>query len=327
MSNRREFLRQTALIGGALALQTLPHTAPALGADKESPVSDNLPLLDTHQHLWDLKIFNLPWQKADDLATLRRSYVMSDYLEATRGLKVTKSIYMEVDVEPSQQVREAEYVTRICEAGDSPMAGAVVSGRPNSPDFLAYIEKFKDNRYIKGIRQVLHVDTTPAGYCLQPGFIKGIQILGENGKSFDFCMRAGELLDAAKVVAQCPKTRFIVDHCGNMPVKSQDVALRSKWKAGMKELAQHENVVCKVSGIVASSKPGQWTPDDLAPVINFTRETFGPDRVMFGGDWPVCTLAATYRQWVEALREIVKNESESVRRRLYYDNAAKFYGV
>src|SRR5262249_56902453 len=102
---------------------------------------------------------------------------------------------------------------------------------------------------------------------------------------------------------------------------------RSAWKKGMGAGARRKNVVCKVSGIVASAKPGRWTPDDLAPIVNHTLDVFGPDRVMFGGDWPVCTLAASYRQWVEALQAIVRDRKEADRRALFHDNAVKFYGL
>lgn len=206
------------------------------------------------------------------------------------------------------------------------MAAAVISGRPNSPEFKAYISKYADNKYIKGVRQVLHGDSTPAGYCLQPQFVKSVQLLGELGKSFDLCLRAGEILDGVKLVDQCPKTRFIVDHCGNMDVQSKDETLRAKWMQGMREMAQRPNVVCKISGIIVTA-PKQWTPDDLAPNMNFTMDTFGKDRIMFAGDWPVCTLRAAYRQWLEALQTIVKNWSSADKRKLFHDNAVQFYGL
>jgi L-fuconolactonase len=95
----------------------------------------------------------------------------------------------------------------------------------------------------------------------------------------------------------------------------------------MQALGKKKNLVCKVSGIVASAEKGKWQADDLAPLVNHTIECFGPDRVMFGGDWPVCTLAATYKQWVEALKQIVHDRNELDRQKLFHDNAAKFYGL
>src|SRR5207248_4335157 len=130
-----------------------------------------------------------------------------------------------------------------------------------------------------GVRQVLHVPETPPGYCLAPGFIKGVRLLGELGLSYDLCLRPAELADGVKLVDACPQTRFILDHCGNANVQAKDHA---PWRRGMDEIAKRRNVVCKVSGIVASAKPGAWTADELAPLIRHTAEAFGPDRIMFG---------------------------------------------
>jgi L-fuconolactonase len=142
--------------------------------------------------------------------------------------------------------------------------------------------------------------------------------------SYDLCMRPRELLDAIKLTEACPDTRFILDHCGNANVQSRD---RRQWQRDIARVAQCKSVVCKVSGIVASARPAKWTADDLAPIINHTLDSFGPDRVMFGGDWPVCTLAATYRQWVEALKQIVRTRKIADQRKLFHDNAARFYGL
>lgn len=281
-------------------------------------------IVDTHQHLWDLSRFSLPWTKGDKV--LGRDFLMSDYLRATDGLQIAQTVYMEVDVDPAQQVAEAEYVIDLCGRNDNPMAAAVISGRPAQSEFRDYLLKFKESRYIKGVRQVLHGPSTPRGYCLDRDFVRGIQLLGERGLTFDLCMRSGELLDADKLVAQCPDTRFIVDHCGNMSVQETERAQRQPWMDGMRHLADHDHVVCKVSGIVASATP-EWTVEQLAPNIQFTLETFGPDRVMFGGDWPVCTLRASYRRWFDAIDEITKGQSAASRRKLFHDNAVHFYGL
>lgn len=281
-------------------------------------------IVDTHQHLWDLEKFSLPWTKEEK--SLARNFVLTDYFKATAGLNIAQTVYMEVDVDPKQQEAEARYVIELCQRDDNPMTAAVISGRPAAEDFAQYVAKFKNNPQIKGLRQVLHVKSTPAGYCLDPKFVRGVQLLGDRGLSYDLCMRSGELLDADKLVAQCPHTRFIVDHCGNMSVQEKDEEKRKAWKLGMRHLADHDNVVCKVSGIVASAAE-KWTAADLAPNIQFTLDTFGPDRVMFGGDWPVCTLRATYRAWVDALAEIVKGQAAAARQKLFHDNAVKFYGL
>ncbi len=310
--DRRQFLQAGLAVAGSAAL-----------AAADTKTDRPLPIVDTHQHLWDLKQFKLPWVKAD--SPLAKNFVLDDYRKATEGLNVVRTVYMEVDVDPAQQDAEADYVIGLCKDFEkTKMAGAVISGRPASDGFAKYVGRFKGSKQVKGLRQVLHNEGTKAGTCLEPAFVKGIRLLGDLGLSFDICIRPGELADAAKLIDECPGTRFILDHCGNANVQAKD---QTGWRKGMGEVAKHKNVVCKVSGIVASAKPGAWSADDLAPIVNHTLEAFGPDRVMFGGDWPVCTLAATYRQWVEALRTIVKDRKEEEQRKLFHDNAVKFYGL
>jgi predicted TIM-barrel fold metal-dependent hydrolase len=294
-----------------------------------------LPIIDTHQHLWDLSKFKLPW--VDGAPAINRSYLQSDYAEATAGLHVVKAVYMEVDVDPSQQTAEALYIIDQCQRDDTPTVGAVISGRPASADFAAYISQFKGNRYIKGVRQVLHGPETPSGYCLQPTFVQSIQLLGELGMSFDLCLRPSDLGDGVKLADLCPNTRFVVDHCGNgdpniiaasaeLPQNPADPFshTRRQWQDDMQALANRPNVICKISGIIARVTPG-WSAATLAPTVNHCLDVFGPDRVVFGGDWPVCTLGASYREWATALREIIAERSERDQRKLLHDNAEQFY--
>jgi predicted TIM-barrel fold metal-dependent hydrolase len=300
----------------------LGTTAAALAATRlEARAEEAIPIIDTHQHLWDLGKFRLPWVKKG--APLARNFLLSDYRQAARGLNIVKTVYMEVDVDPVQQDAEAEYVIALCKQKDSRMAGAVISGRPASDGFAKYIRRYKDSPFIKGVRQVLHGPGTPAGYCLDRTFIASIRLLGDLGLRFDLCMRPGELSDAVKLIDACPGTRFVLDHCGNAPVQAKDL---SGWKKDMETLAGRKNVVGKVSGIVAGAAEG-WKAEDLAPVIEHTLKVFGPDRVMFAGDWPVCTRRATLRQWVEALKMIVKDRPREQQKKLFHDNAVAFYGL
>lgn len=288
------------------------------------PAPDLPPIVDTHQHLWDLDRFSLPWHAVEDVPPLRRSFVMSDYLQAVDGLNVVKTVYMEVDVSPEQRAAEADYVLDLCARPENPMSGAVISARPGTADFEPYVRRYAANPFIKGVRQVLHVPSTPPGYCLSSEFVDGIQLLGELGLSFDLCMRPGELHDAVKLVDACPNTRFIVDHCGNLSVTSRDAALRDRWQSGLRELAARPNTVCKISGIVVTANL-DWAPADLAPNMNFAMDAFGEDRILFAGDWPVCTLRTTLARWISALDAITADRSPDFRRKLFHDNAVEFF--
>jgi L-fuconolactonase len=334
-ANRRQFLGQTAAAASAIILH--PAIAPAQQAKGQPAVTTNdTPIIDCHQHLWDLEKFQLPWIKPGTL--LARSYVMSDYLAAIEGTSIKHAVYMEVDVEPTQQRAEAEHLIEICKSGTAPTVAAVVSGRPEAEGFRQYITSFRGSPHIKGIRQVLHGGSTPAGYCLQDSFIRGIRLLGELGLSFDLCMRPKELADGATLAGKCPDTRFIVDHCGNADLKAFFKAADSRlldaqpdhdadsWRRNIERLAAQKNVICKISGIVARV-PKQWAADDLAPIVNHCLDTFGPSRVIFGSDWPVCLNGAPLREWVAALKQVIASRPAAEQRQLLHDNAVRFYGL
>lgn len=307
---RRDFLQSAALTVAA-------GTTVAAGSENAP-----LPIIDTHQHLWDLSKFKLPWVKTGD--KLARNYLPADYAKAAEGLNIVKCVYMEVDVDPSQQVAEAEYLIELIKSKSGPTVAAVISGRPESEGFKDYITRFKGSPYIKGVRRVLHGEGTPAGHCLQPQFVKSVQLLGDLGLRYDLCVRPAELPDMAKLVDACPGTQFILDHCGNPSLKMKDL---TPWKRDLAEIAKRKNLVCKVSGFIATAEPGQTKPDDLAPIVNHTLDTFGPDRVMFGGDWPVCTLGATLKEWVEGLKAVVANRPAEQQRKLFHDNAMRVYAL
>jgi L-fuconolactonase len=328
---RRQFLAQSAAV--ATAAVAFPATLLAEPAEVKAA---ELPIVDCHQHLWDLTKFKLSWLSGG--GPLARSFVMKDYLAATEGTGITKAVYMEVDVDPSQQQAEIDHLTEICKAGTAPTIAAVVSGRPASDGFAEYLRQFKTNKHLKGIRQVLHGGQTPAGYCLEEAFVRGIRQLGEQGLSFDLCMRPGELADGAKLAEKCPDTRFIVDHCGNGDPKAffkpGDPRLKTAkpeheaaaWKRSIDALAGQNNVICKISGIVARV-PREWSADDLAPLVNHCLEAFGEGRVIFGSDWPVCLMGAPLADWVKALRQIVASRPAAEQKKLLAENAEKFYGL
>ena len=296
-----------------------------------------LPIVDTHQHLWNLAQFALPWLEGAGMEPLRKNHLLSDYLAAAEGTGIARTVYMEVDVAAAQRIAEAEFVAGLCNADGNPMAGAVIGGSPGEEGFRAYIDRFKDNDFIKGIRLVLHVPDAEPGQCLQEGFVRDVQYLGEVGLSFDLCLRPSELGDAVGLVDQCPGTRFIVDHCGNADPQVVNGAAghdptnpfshtKEQWQRDMATLGVREQVACKISGIVARA-PAGWSTDALVPTVNHCLDSFGPDRVVFGGDWPVCNMGASLGVWVAALREIVSGRPEEEQAKLLAGNAERLYGL
>jgi predicted TIM-barrel fold metal-dependent hydrolase len=301
--SRRQALQAT----GALA-------ATALISSTTQAADEPLPIIDCHQHLWDLDKFKLPWLKPG--GKIGKSFVTKDYLEAVEGLNVVKAIYMEVDVAADQKVAEAEYVLGLTKDPKNLTVKAVIGGTPGTDGFAAYAEKFKDEPKIVGFRQVLHGDLK-AGTANEKAFVRDIQFLGKLGKTFDLCMRPAELGDAVKLVDACPDTRFILDHCGNAPVKA---FLEPTT-------APHPAVMQYRKDIAAQLADTDLDLDALAGPINHCLDSFGPDRVVFASDWPVCLTAVSLKQWVEGLKKIVSNRPLAEQKKLFHDNAKKFYDV
>ena len=322
-TTRRRFLQQAATLAAATV------SGGRLSAAAKD--ADAIPIIDTHQHLWDLSKFRLSWVRGN--ARLNRSFVTDDYLQATKGSNVVKAIYMEVAVDPDQQQEEAEYVIELCRSGQHPTVAAVISGQPASEDFAPYVQAYRDSPYVKGVRQVLHSSSTKPGLCLTESFVRSMRLLGDLGMRFDLCMRPAELQHGARLADLCPDTRFVLDHCGNPDPQdfratgagADEMRRRQQWRRDIGQMAQRKNMVCKISGIVARATPGTWTADDLAPIVNHCLDEFGPDRVMFASDWPVCTQTATLAQWVHALQQIVADRSYEHQMKLFHHNAQRFY--
>lgn len=320
--NSMKFGRRQLLIGAVGAAAAITRFAGAA----ERPDD---PIIDTHQHLWDLRRFKLPWL-ANAGERLNRSYLMADYAKAIEGLNVTKAVYMEIGAAAEQKEAEAREVVELCRSGNGPTAAAVIGGLVASDGFAAYIGQFKGNRYVKGVR-----DPYPRGGFENQKLIAGVRLLGELGMSFDILAGSDLLPEIAKLVAACPWTRFILDHCGNPDVKwffadrqSQAEARRRRtWEDGVARLAEQKNVVCKISGVAESGEDGKVTAQVVAPAVNYCLDRFGEDRVIFAANWPVCLKTISFKDWVSVLRQVMAGRGAASSRKLFYQNAARFYAL
>lgn len=275
-------------------------------------------IVDTHQHLWDTELFRYGWLAS--VPSLNRSFRMPDYLMATSGLNVVKSVHLEADVDETCMLDETRHVLALADQPDNPLEGVVAGGRPESESFTGYLDQIAGHPRLKGIRRVLHTLSDDVGQGAT--FIRNVAALASYNLSFDICVLARQLPIAIQLVSKCPDVVFILDHCGVPQVKEQNL---DPWRAHITEIARFPNVSCKVSGLVAYADPAMWTKEDLRPFIDHVIAFFGWDRVLFGSDWPVCTLSASYRQWVEALQAITQAAGEANQRKLFYDNAIRVY--
>ena len=280
-----------------------------------------MPIVDTHQHLWDLQRFDLAWLEGD-YAALRRDFTLDDYEEDCAGLGVVATVYMEVGVASFDQEAEVAYITELCRSPHNKVAGAVVSGRPGSAGFGEYARRLAQTPEIKGVREVL-LDRSPDQF-LAAEYLQDIDRLGDLGLRFDIEIEASRLCEAAKLVRHCAATRFILDHCANPDIESGNL---SSWQRDVAAIAGHDNVVVKISGLLSRAGRAGFGPRDLAPVIDHLLDSFGAARVMFGSDWPLCTLAGPHRDWVSAVKAVVSGRSDEDQRRLFHDNAVRFYAL
>ncbi len=253
-------------------MQTAALTVAAgLPATSRADEPATMPIIDTHQHLWDLSQLQAPLAQGRPEA----GPVLPDgRLPAGDGGPQRRQVGLHGGGRRAvATARRGRLRTR----PDPPRRYADGRRRDLGPTradgFATYLARYKDQPAIKGLRRVLHAADTPPGHCLDKRFIDGIRLLGKLGLSFDLCMRPAELGDAAKLIDACPDTAFILDHCGNASVRAKDL---SGWKADIGRIAERKNVVCKVSGIVASAAPGPWTADDLAPIVNHVLDAVRP---------------------------------------------------
>jgi predicted TIM-barrel fold metal-dependent hydrolase len=275
-------------------------------------------IVDTHQHLWDLDLFRYSW--LNSLPALDRSFRMSDYLTAAQGLSVVKSVHVEADVDELYMLRETQHLLALADQPDNPLEGIVACGRPEREDFKSYLDQIAGHPKLKGIRRVLHTQPDDVGQGVR--FIKHVATLASYGLSFDICVLARQIPIAIKLISKCPDVAFILDHCGVPQVKENNL---DPWRGHIAEVAKFPNVSCKISGLVAYADPQRWTTEDLRPFVDHVIASFGWDRVLFGSDWPVCTLSASFRQWVEALQKITKGAGETNQKKLFSENAVRVY--
>lgn len=280
------------------------------------------PIVDTHVHLWNPQTIRMPW--LDGNALLNQRLDIDVYKQHTEGLNIEAMVYAEVDVAPHYALLEVIGVEE--RAKLDPRIKGIIANAPveDGEPLATFLGAMKAaGPRVKGIRRLLQGERE-AGFCLRPGFLRGIQLLGENNLSFDICIRRDQLPDAIELVKRNPGVQFILDHTGNPSIKNGE---REPWAGHIRALAAHPNVVCKVSGMVNNADHERWTPADLQPYYDHILDCFGDNRVMYGGDWSVVLVASSYKRWVEAVDEMCARRglSDAQQRLLFNENAKRIY--
>jgi L-fuconolactonase len=281
----------------------------------------NFPIIDTHLHLWEPNNLTYPW--LNDLPKLNRPHLLPEYDKACGSLQVEAMVFMQAEAAFSQALDEAKWVNRI--AQKEPRIKTIVPWAPleKGEGSRKFLEELKQYPLIKGVRRIIQYEADLA-FCLQPDFIKGVQILADYNFSFDICISHIQMANTIKMVRQCPDIVFILDHIGKPDIKHQ---LLEPWKTELKTLAAFPNVCCKISGVVTEADHAHWTKEALKPYLEHVMQCFGFDRLLYGSDWPVVTLAGEYWQWVEALDWVLQGCTRAELQKLFHDNALRIYKI
>ncbi len=275
-------------------------------------------IFDTHLHLVERKRLSYPW--LGDAPALNRDWSYDDYEITARRVGITDVLHMEVDVAEGNIEAETAFVADLMQRPGSLIRGAIASARPEAPGFEAWLER-ADRRVVKGVRRVLHV--LPDAVSQTTLFRANIARLGRAGLPFDIVMLARQLPLAQDLVDACPDTAFVLDHCGVPDIAGGAFA---PWAAQITELARRPNVTLKLSGVTAYTG-GPWTLDTLRPWIGHALHAFGPGRMVWGSDSPVCTLNSGLAEWVATSQALLSDLSGEERQAVLHGNARRVWQI
>lgn len=276
-------------------------------------------IVDTHVHFWDPQHLRYAW--LDALPELNRPFLPSDWAQAVGSLPIEKFIFVEGACESAQSLQEVRWIAEA--AANEPRLAGIVAHAPleKGSGVVKILEELARQPLVKGIRRILQGESDPE-FCLQPSFVEGVQLLARFDFSFDVCIAAHQMPAVIELVRRCPQVRFLLDHLGKPAIREQRV---EPWRGHLAELARLPNAWCKISGLVTEADHQAWNAADLAPYLEHALDCFGFDRVVFGGDWPVCTLATQYRRWVDTLLELLAGTPTTELTKLFHSNAERCY--
>lgn len=275
-------------------------------------------LIDTHLHLIDQSALSYPWLSS--VEALNRDFLYEEYAQQALRVGITRALHMEVDVAASDIESETTNVAKLSAREGSLIAGAISSCRPEDEGFAAFLERQLANPLVKGFRRVLHV--MPDELSAQPLFRENLKKLGGTGLSFDLCVLPKQIEKAIALADLAPDVQFILDHCGVPDIKGDAF---KPWQAGITEVAKRANVTAKISGVVAYADAQTWNVATLAPYVNHIIASFGFDRLVWGSDWPVCTLGGGLATWVSATHALIAGCSDNERAKLFSQNAQRIW--
>ncbi|GGV58056.1 amidohydrolase family protein [Streptomyces massasporeus] len=255
-------------------------------------------VVDAHHHVWDLSVRDQDWITGPELAPLRRDFTMKDLGSEARAAGVTRTVLVQTVTVPEET---PEFLAL---AAEHDLIAGVVGWtdltRPDVADELARLRALPGGPYLKGIRHQVQGEPDP-GWLLRPEAQRGLAAVADAGLVYDLVVLPHQLPACVRAAAALPGLTFVLDHLGKPPIAAGAL---EPWASGLRALAALPNTVAKLSGLVTEADPASWTVEDLRPYADVALEAFGPGRLMYGSDWPVCTLGAAYGDTLDLTRRL-----------------------
>jgi L-fuconolactonase len=276
-----------------------------------------IPKIDAHQHFWQLsKPFDYGWLDQPKLAKIRRDFLPADLKPHLDARNVAGSMF----VQTQHDLAENDWVLGLCDQYDF-VRGIVGWVDLASPDCADQVDRMRANPRFLGVRHVVQ-DEPDDDFLVRPDILRGLAALEAAGVPFDVLIYVKHLRHVPTLARKFPSLKLVIDHLAKPAIAAGGFAA---WRKDFAACGAFPNVFCKLSGMVTEADWNAWTPADLKPYVNEALEAFSPNRLMYGSDWPVCELAASYEQVHDALEENLASLSESEKAAVFARTATRFY--
>jgi L-fuconolactonase len=276
-------------------------------------------ILDSHHHLWRFDPERLPWISAA-MPALRQDYGLAELDAAIAGTGVDRTIL----VHAQQRLDETKWMLDVAAASGGRIAGVVGWVPLVAPDLDDTLARLTTDRRLRGVRHIVH-DEPDDDYLLRDDVNRGVARLHAHGLVYDVLIFAKHLPQTIAFVDQHPDQPFVIDHVAKPRIRAN--GFDEGWAAGLRALGERPHVSCKLSGMVTEVRDPTWSPSLLQPYVDVALEAFGPSRLMFGTDWPVCRLRCEYADWVAAVRGFLAPLSGDEQAAILGGTAGRVYGV
>jgi len=272
--------------------------------------------VDAHQHFWRYSREEFDWI-SDEMASIRRDFLPGDLLPLLDQAEIDVSIA----VQTRQSLEETNWLLDLAEE-DEWIAGVVGWAPLTDPHVENTLESLAENSKLKGLRLILQAE--PDAYMDRADFNSGLALLHKYSFVYDLLIHEHQLPTAIRLVDRHTSQRIVLDHLAKPLIASGQL---EPWRTRIRELARRPHVSCKLSGMVTEANFDSRTTDDLRPYVEVALEAFGPSRILFGSDWPVCTVAASYGHWTSVVRDFIANLSADEQNAILGGNAINVYNL